>query len=374
MLRLCSRLGLGLTLIGCAGTLPALGQPHEPAHVQEGLGVTLPQTALLRTGYEIILIDPPEAPPTSTTQACAVNNVGEVLGNYSRPGFIFYTGAIWRDGELTTVDSSASQQHDINEAGHAVATRSALWSYEAIMWRDGEEIDLGIPSYSFAYGINDCDQVVGDYEDAFGDRRAFFWDDFVLTGLPRLNGPESTAIAINNAQQIAGYADYVNPEHPEAAVSCAVRWEHVDGEWVISPIAPLGTYSFAMDINEAGDVVGAIRNGSANRQPALFTEEGVTILNEETAWGIARGMNNAGDVVGSYESVGSGDDSAFLWKDGVFTDLNDLLRPSAQADWDLWCASDINDQGWIVGIGDYQGEMRGFVLCPVVVRDAKRLR
>ncbi len=364
MSRLSTRLCLGFVLVGFAAALPAAGQPYWGTQA----GPEIPSSYVTRpgSGYEIILIDPPETLPTSTTQAYAVNNAGQVLANYSTASYLFYTGAIWEDGVLTTVDSSASQQADINQFGHAVATRSDLGLYEAIMWRDGEEIDLDIPSYSCALGINDADQVVGQYDDPSGDDQAFLWDDFVLTDLPELNRPESTAIAINNAQQIAGYADYVvDPEHPEDAVSCAVLWEYVGGEWVITPLAPLGTYSFAMAMNEAGDVVGAIRNGSANRQPALFTDSGVTILNEETDWGIARGINQAGHIVGSYEPAGPSYESAFLWKNGTFTDLNDLLPRSARAGWDLWWACDINDNGWIVGIGDYQGEMRGFILRPV---------
>lgn len=100
MPRLWRRLGLGFVLIGCVVVSPASGQPYDPTQAE--LGAAPSHTALLGTGYETILIDPPEALPTSTTQACAVNNAGEVLGDYSRAGFIFCAGAIWQDGGLTT--------------------------------------------------------------------------------------------------------------------------------------------------------------------------------------------------------------------------------------------------------------------------------
>ena len=50
---------------------------------------------------------------------------------------------------------------------------------------------------------------------------------------------------------------------------------------------------------------------------------------------------------------------AFLYKDGVMADLNNLL-PTGSG-WVLNYANDINDNGRIVGIGTINGQSHGFV-------------
>ena len=51
---------------------------------------------------------------------------------------------------------------------------------------------------------------------------------------------------------------------------------------------------------------------------------------------------------------------AFLWEDGVMTDLNTLI--AADSGWILTTASAINDNGGIVGSGLLNGQVHGFLL------------
>ncbi len=72
---------------------------------------------------------------------------------------------------------------------------------------------------------------------------------------------------------------------------------------------------------------------------------------------IAEGLNEEGDVVGwSLPAVGGASHAFLNTTDGngarVMLDLNDLLAPADQALWLLQEASDINDNGQIVGWGD----------------------
>jgi probable HAF family extracellular repeat protein len=53
-------------------------------------------------------------------------------------------------------------------------------------------------------------------------------------------------------------------------------------------------------------------------------------------------------------------DSAFLWQDGVMTDLNSLLP--ADSGWNLTYAGFINDAGQVVGYGSYFGEFSWYLL------------
>ena len=52
---------------------------------------------------------------------------------------------------------------------------------------------------------------------------------------------------------------------------------------------------------------------------------------------------------------------AFLWQDGVMTDLNDLPIVAGSG-WILTAATAINDNGDIVGTGLLDGQVRGFLL------------
>ena len=80
----------------------------------------------------------------------------------------------------------------------------------------------------------------------------------------------------------------------------------------------------------------------------------------------ALGINNHGVIVGwFYEPVDV--THAFLYKDGVMTDLNNLL-PTGSG-WVLNYATDINDNGRIVGIGTINGQSHGFVAAPAYPGD-----
>ena len=76
----------------------------------------------------------------------------------------------------------------------------------------------------------------------------------------------------------------------------------------------------------------------------------------------ASGINDLGQVVGSAQTSGS-QYHAFIWQNGMMTDLNTLIDPNSG--WVLQGASDINDNGQIVGIGLHNGQLRGFLLTPV---------
>jgi probable HAF family extracellular repeat protein len=54
--------------------------------------------------------------------------------------------------------------------------------------------------------------------------------------------------------------------------------------------------------------------------------------------------------------------SAFLWKDGVMVDLNDLIPKDSP--WMLQSAAGINDSGQIAGQGLIHGEVHAFLATP----------
>jgi probable HAF family extracellular repeat protein len=54
-----------------------------------------------------------------------------------------------------------------------------------------------------------------------------------------------------------------------------------------------------------------------------------------------------------------------MWRNGQIFNLNNLLQPNSG--WQLRSATGINNNGQIVGIGDFNGQRKGFLLTPVTV-------
>ena len=54
---------------------------------------------------------------------------------------------------------------------------------------------------------------------------------------------------------------------------------------------------------------------------------------------------------------------AFIYKNGVMTDLNNLI--DAESGWSLTFAIDINENGQIVGAGNYNGALHAYLLMPM---------
>jgi probable HAF family extracellular repeat protein len=84
----------------------------------------------------------------------------------------------------------------------------------AFLWRDGVMTDLGTLSgdvFSFASGMNNMGQVVGQSCDQMGNCRAFLWENGVMTDLNTLIPSGSSLFLIsggdiNDRGEIAGQA------------------------------------------------------------------------------------------------------------------------------------------------------------------------
>lgn len=176
-----------------------------------------------------------------------------------------------------------------------------------------------------------------------------------------------------------------------------------------------GDVTFALDINDVGQIVGVSRTGSlANsgqsfEEAFLFDQSGIHGLG--TLGGIsslARGINNFGTIVGEsqvsvngpvhafvYDPVigmrgigmpglnssaedineagligGTAERSPNVWRAALFDEINgvqfldDLIPADSGWDW-LFRVTDINDRGQIAGLGLISGEMHAFLLTPV---------
>lgn len=143
----------------------------------------------------------------------------------------------------------------------------------------------------------------------------------LLDNLPSPSSPGSDALSVNNHGVIVGVSNVEN------AFAHGVHWS-AWGE--ISDLTPdlRNDYTAAFDVNDDGQVVGAIA-----ARAVLWTGKQVTYLGTlGGATSTAVGINSAGDIVG-HATTSSGDSHAFLWRGGSMTDLGTLggVRSNAYA-------------------------------------------
>ncbi|HUO11109.1 MAG TPA: hypothetical protein VM008_22605 [Phycisphaerae bacterium] len=261
-----------------------------------------------------------------------INNAGAVAGYVWTSGGVDQ-GFVYSGGETTATASSDGDisLSAINGSGEGAGVRYSPDGIngQAIIFSDGSIQYIGtLPGAagSFANGINDLGQVVGHADFAPGyDHRAFLYANGVLTDLGTLGGPISSATAINNAGQIAGFAS-----------TAAYAHRSPDGTGVGAP--PIHAF---LDSNDIMIDLGTLGGDDSE----------------------AYALNNLGQVVGYSEIIpGKYDQHAFLYFDGTMVDLNTLIDPASG--WVLEEATGINNVGQITGNGTLNGQPQAFLLTP----------
>jgi probable HAF family extracellular repeat protein len=231
--------------------------------------------------------------------ANAINNAGQVVGksNFSNTQAFLWTstGGMQYLGDLP--DGTPTQEaHDINEAGQVVGATNAAGG-SAFLWTEsGGAEDLGeLPGSGLygtqAWGINDAGEVVG-----VSKGRPFLWT--------RSSGMQDLGVSlfpydINNVGQVVGEGGY-------EGVSRASLWTSTGGMQDLGDLPGQQNYSYATDINDAGQIIGITfdETGAFYTGAFLWTStggmQGITTLLDSSGdgWFIEEvyGINNAGQI------------------------------------------------------------------------------
>lgn len=286
----------------------------------------------------------------------------------------------------------------LDRSGHIGQSRPVLWN------SDGQPTELWNDPIigGSAADINNNGMIVGRYGSGSGTPlpgpgvpfgRGFVWDSINGRrdlGLEPVGNTQ--AVAVNDSGQIVGTSEVLmNIEGDNFFVPRAFVWDETNG---IQDIGTLGgSFSFANDNNELGQVVGYSETVEGFSRAYIWdNDKGLRALGtfNGTRSNRARAINDKGQVVGFESGVGG-----FIWDETIGLqpiglanpyDINDSgqvvgggaliwdpingtrilgdLIPSS-LDWQLNFAFGINNAGHIIGYGQLDGETRGFLLTPI---------
>lgn len=227
-----------------------------------------------------------------------------------------------------------------------------------------------------ASAINNHGQIVGMAENGVIDSSCppgttnnrialpVLWRYGEIQALPTVDhDPDGFAYWINDRGQAVGYSG--NCSSALHALAWKVSWGHI----TVSTLPDLGHGGVAYANNNAGQIVGVV--GTADGPTGAIWQNGmltVLPLLPGDAAGIAFGDNDRGQVVGANWDSQFNWSHAFIWQNGVVTDLNKLFPASSNL-----CATfaaKINDRGQIGGqaivlSGPDKGQVHAFLATPV---------
>lgn len=287
---------------------------------------------------------------------------------------------------------------DINDSGQVVGNLGA----SAFLWSEGTGfIELGTfgGTSSYGVGINNLGQVIGSVSYANNDEIAFIWSESIgFTDLGTFSTPEigfrqDSPVAINDSGQVLGsslqspflwtertgitnapfYGSFPNDINnlgqvvgsTEGRGELSFFWSESTG--TITFVPPGSYYSTARSINDLGQVAGGYFGDNRSNAYLWTLDTGVLdlgTLRDGDDLSYANDINNSGQIVGysGIDALGVDSGAAFIWENGVMSDLNSLVVNGSG--WKLTTAEAINEKGQIVGYGQFNGESHAFVLTP----------
>jgi probable HAF family extracellular repeat protein len=299
-----------------------------------------------------------------TAQALGINEAGQVVG-YATAVSLKYYAFLWDDGVMTDLGTlptgSTSRAIGLNDNGQVVGfafdgSAAGGAHNHAFLWENGVMTDLfPEPAHSVANAINDAGQVVGQYN----LNRPYIWQDGGFIELGSFGGGNSWgyALDINNAGQVVGSSPVNNGSGGLA--QHAFLWE--DGVMIDLGALPGLPDSRAHAVNELGQVVGFSSFFDPDTTDELFESflwEGGVMID----LGVPGDLNRAHDINDSGQIVGWSSSGAYIYEDGVVTILNTLIPAGSGVR--ISVATGINNAGQIVGYGLFGGRFHALLLTP----------
>jgi probable HAF family extracellular repeat protein len=304
------------------------------------VGTSRPSAAVGVAEYTIV--DLGVLPGTVVSEASALNNRGDVVGDASDDSGatqLFTYGS----GALSAIGVSG-HAYDINERGTIVGSVTAGSDSRAFAASGGTVRDLGTfgGAFSVARAVNERGDVVGEAQTAAGSIHAFLYRDGAMTDLFPGAAGVSLAAGINARGDIVG--------------SDGHAWLYRRGQLTHLTTPQDSSGSVAVDVNERGEIVGTAGEVRGLWSEAFVYADGQLRLLGRDGFhsSLAAAINDAGEIVGelSQDAPGPNTHHGFVYRDGALHDLNTLVGPASE--WTIENAFDINDHGEIAAVGTSQ--------------------
>ena len=332
------------------------------------LGLLTPTGARAGTHYALTNVGTP--PGANGAIGVRMNNLGHVAGwsQYFGQGEPSLKGWVWTPQTGFTILPpppgfylGRSRAMDINDngvvAGDGGFDIGLAWRYENGQY----DVTGSVGGMPIAYlgGMNNAGDLAGTAKDSQFSTPDFAFVDINGGALTNLTPNGGRATDVNNAGQVCGYTI------PSLGPFQAYRWDSIGG---ILPLGSLGlTYSFALRMNDAGQVVGYARSAAGNTQRAWIYTDGLGMRELPSPFqnsSAAVSLNNAGHVVGV--TAVSGPDLTWLWTGGTTVTLLTDLFDNVAANVNVTSVVDINDAGQILArvFDNNAVEFRTVILTP----------
>ncbi|HYB76853.1 MAG TPA: hypothetical protein VEE85_01520 [Candidatus Bathyarchaeia archaeon] len=345
----------------------------------------------------------PALPSYTVTDLGTLGGTYSLAGGLSSSGWVegyasvasgYYHAVLWRNGKITDLGTLGGPNSDggwrPSDAGD-VAGGSETGAGDPytenycgygdnlicvpFFWRHSTKKMTQLPllggNNGWAAGVNDFDVIVGNSETTAvdltcaGTSEVFqfepvYWINGKIKQLPNFPGdPDGAAFSINFWGEATGYSGNCT------TASHALLWQNGKA----TNLGNLGgTEAEGIDINNWGQVAGlATLPGDVYYHAVLWTWSVPTDLGTlpDDVNSSGDGLNDWGQVVGgSYDKAGNS--RAYIWQNGVMTDLNTLI-PKNSPLYLLEATGTINDSGQIAGIALQisTGDTHAFLLTPV---------
>jgi probable HAF family extracellular repeat protein len=162
-----------------------------------------------------------------------LNNNGDVVGSSDTANGTTHAFR-WHDGRMTDLGTlpggGISFAYGINDDGDVVGENRSSTTTHAFLWHDGWMTDLGtLPggTVSGARAINNHGDIVGFSGTATGVQVPVRWHNGRITDLGTLDGTQGAAFAVNDHGEAAGMVVVPTPGTP--GVLHAALWRHGQG-------------------------------------------------------------------------------------------------------------------------------------------------
>jgi probable HAF family extracellular repeat protein len=313
-------------------------------------------------GYRAIQLPNPgggDAP----SSALEVNEAGDVLGQVG-PSDPTGKLVVWRDdGAIVSLPLQPSRSPRFNDRGDVAFMEAG----QPKLWSRGMVTTIPAPRPSIIVGLDERGRVLLYVSSATpGDPAGttMLFAGGRLRELPGFVSPDGTTFvqptAMNDAGQVIGF---LFPFHGPSFPSGSFIWEN--GHLTeLSPF-PGGTGNTVFAINDAGQVAGT--SGTADNQGHAYLWEDGVMTDVGDLGGIqssVTGLGPSGHVIGLSGRT-DGTLGAYVWHDGVLRDLGSLTGAGESP-----LPMDVNATGQVVGTSPTAGgDIHGFVWDDGVLTD-----